>query len=58
MEQGFLVCEGEVESLLQYSYTLPLLFLIFECRDLSLSLRVDRRPKLPLWVKSSVVFCA
>jgi hypothetical protein len=48
MEQGFLVCEGEVESLLQYSYTLPLLFLIFECRDLSLSLRVNRRPKLPL----------
>jgi hypothetical protein len=49
MEQGFLVCEGAVESLLQYSYTLPLLFLIFECRDLSLNLRDDGHPKLPLF---------
>jgi hypothetical protein len=48
MEQGFLVCEGAVESFLQYSYTLPLLFLLFGCRDLSLSLRDDRRPKLLL----------
>jgi hypothetical protein len=46
MEQEFLVYEGAVESFLQYSYTLPLLFLLFGCRDLSLSLRDDRRPKL------------
>jgi hypothetical protein len=48
MGQGFLVYEGAVESFLQYSYTLPLLSLIFECLDLDLSLRDDRRPKLPL----------
>jgi hypothetical protein len=48
MEQGFLVCAGAVESFPQYSYTLLLLFLIFECQDLSLNLRDDRRPKLPL----------
>jgi hypothetical protein len=49
MEQGFLVYDGVVESLPQpqYSYTLLLLFLIFECRDLSLILQDDRRPKLP-----------
>jgi hypothetical protein len=49
MEQEFLVYEGVVESLPQYSYTLLLLFLIFECRDLSLILQDNRRPKLPLF---------
>jgi hypothetical protein len=48
MEQGFVVCEGAVESFLRYSYTLLLLFLILECQDLSLSLQDDRRPKLLL----------
>jgi hypothetical protein len=49
MEQGFLVYDGVVESLPQYSYTLLLLFLILECRDLSLILQDDRRPKCPLF---------